>query len=377
MDKGLKTNIIKSIHLEITGKCNLECVYCYNSQFNNKEKLDKEMSTEDIKRLINEASGMGCNSFTFSGGDPFLRNDIFEIIEYCKGRKVNFLTNGKKLTRDFIEKLSKYNQINEIKITLDGFDGHNKLRKGSNYLDILKSIKLLKKKKMKVVINTEVTELNLPEMNKLYDVLKKLKIDRWRVDLPFILGRYRENYKNFKLPEFKKFILTFKNILTDYLKKKPSFELELFNVFKSEITPTNLIQFNIDKHPCDYRTGSLPLRPNGDLVFCPSMDMPMSNFIKEGCLEKAMQKKHKNKFYDIKISNIKECQGCRYLKLCGTGCRVDSYYYLGDFKKPDPISCNLMPLIEKEIISIMPNNLRNFFLALINKEAKYPKKYRL
>ncbi len=375
MSNSLKTYKVRSIHIEITGKCNLNCVYCYNSQFNDKKKIIKERSTGYVKKLINEACKMGCEKITFSGGDPFLRDDIFEIIEHCTKLKVHILTNGKILTNNFIKKLSHYPQIEEIKVTLDGFEGHNKLRKGSNYKDIIGSVKALKKKQMKVVINTEVTEINLSEMPRLYQVLKELKVDRWRVDLPFILGRYRENYKNFRLPDFKNFILTFKDILIDYLENKPSFEFELFNVFKSEINSTNLIKFNRDIHPCDYRSGSFPIRPNGDMIFCPSMDMPMSNFIKEGGLENAIDKKYGNKFYDIKISDIKECQNCRYLKLCGTGCRVDSYYYLGNFKKPDPIACNLMPLVEREIIPIMSRNLKIFLNLLINKNKNYPKKF--
>jgi len=90
MKNPLKTYNIKSLHLEITGRCNLRCIYCYNSKFNTEEKIREEMNTEDIKRLIDEASKMGCNKFTFSGGEPFLRKDIFEIIEYCKGKKSEF-----------------------------------------------------------------------------------------------------------------------------------------------------------------------------------------------------------------------------------------------------------------------------------------------
>lgn len=375
MSNRLKTYEVKSIHLEITGKCNISCIYCYNSQFNDKKKISEEMTTEDIKKLINEASEMGCRSFTFSGGDPFLRSDIFEIIEYCHDKKINFLTNGKLLAEEFVEKISKYPQINEIKITLDGFEGHNKLRKGSDYKDVIESIKLLKAKGIKVVINTEVTEMNLLEMPKLYQLLRDLRIDRWRVDLPFILGKYRENYQEYKLPDFPDFIRIFKGILKDYLDNKPSFEFELFNVFKSEISPSNLIEFDDSIHPCDYRTGSFPMRPNGDMIFCPSLDLPMSNFIKEGSLKKAIDKKYEHSFYNIRVSDIAACQKCKYLKLCGTGCRVDSYYYLGDFYAPDPINCNLMPLIETEIIPILKEDLRSFLLSLIDQSKESPRSY--
>jgi len=335
------------------------------------------MKTKDIKRLITESIKMGCKEFAFSGGEPFLREDIFEIINFCKGKKVEILSNGKLLTKKLIKKLSEYPQIKEIKITLDGFKWHNKTRVGSSHKKIIQSIKWLKTANFTVVINTEVTEKNLQEMPKLYNLLKKLRIDRWRVDLPFITGRYLKNYKEFQLPNFNDFIKIFKEILKDYLKKKPTFEFELYNIYKSEITPNNLITFNKNSHPCSYRSGSFPLRPNGDMVFCPSFDLPMSNYLKEGSLKKAINKKYQHKFYNLKISDIKECRNCRYLKLCNAGCRVDSYYYLEDYKKPDPITCNLMPLIEKEIIPILPNKLKTFYLKLIDKKGKTPKKYKI
>lgn len=371
----LKTYKVRRIHLEITGRCNLKCAYCYNSQFNTPQRFQEEMTTDDIKRLVKEASDMGCKSFAFSGGEPFLRKDIFKIIDFCKNNKIEFLTNGKILTNRLIDKLSQLPQIKEIKITLDGFKQHDYVRRGSNYRQIIKTIKYLKKKKMTVVINTEVTEKNLNEMPKLYEVLKKLKIDRWRVDLPFIVGRYLENYGKFRLPKPKDFIGVFKKILIDYINNKPSFEFELFNVYKSEISPSNLFIFNRNDHPCSYRSGSFPLRPNGDMVFCPSFNMPMSNYIKEGSLKKAISKKYKHKFYKLRISDIKECKKCRYLKLCGCGCRVDAYYYLKDYARNDPIACNLMPLIEKEIIPILPYKLKIYYQELLNKQGTLPKKY--
>lgn len=376
-ENPLKTYDVKSIHLEITGRCNIACQYCYNVQFADKNKIKQEMTTEQIKKLIKEASEMGCKSFTFSGGEPFTRPDIFEIIDYCKGKKVHFLTNALLLTPEFVKKLSSYPQIDQIKISLDGFKAHDTVRLGSKYKDILETIKNLKKTHMRVVINTEVTALNLDEIPELYNELKKLKVDRWRVDLPFILGRYKFNYNKYKLPNFESFIKVFKDILIDYTHNKPSFELELFNIYKSELTPTNVIEFEHEMHPCAYRTGSFPMRPNGDMVFCPSMDLPMSNFVKAGSLRKAIDEKYKHPFYDIKISDIKGCKNCRFLNLCNTGCRVDSYYYMKDFKEIDPICCNLMPLIEKEIIPILPKELGEFYKKLIDETKDYPKKYNI
>ena len=224
----------------------------------------------------------------------------------------------------------------------------------------------------KVVVNTEVTALSLPELYRLYEELKVLSVNRWRVDLPFILGRYREHYEDFHLPDFADFIREVKRVLTDYLREKPSFELELFNIFKSELTPTNAIEFDYDTHPCAYRKGSFPMRPNGDMIFCPSMDVPMSNYVTEGNLTAAIDKKFSHPFYNLRIQDFGTCMNCRYLNLCNTGCRVDALYYMGDYGAVDPICCNLMPLIEREIIPILPEKLRQFYESLILPELNAP-----
>ena len=371
----MKTFNINSVHLEITGKCNLMCKYCYNSQFNNNKKFCEEMSTETIKKLIDEAKEMGCKKFTFSGGEPFTRQDFFEILSYCKDIKVDILTNAKILSDDKIKKLKSLKQINEIKISLDGFKNHDNVRVGSSYKDIIDKIKKLKKENFKVVINTEVTAQNLTEIIPLYNKLKELRIDRWRVDLPFILGRYKENYFEYKLPNFEDFINVVKNILEDYFNEKPSFELELFNIYKSELTPENAINFDYNTHPCAYREGSYPMRPNGDMIFCPSMDLPMANYTKEVNLRKTIEKKYNHPFYDIKIKDFKKCMNCRYLNLCNTGCRVDALYYMGNYVDVDPICCNIMPLVEKIIIPILPNDLQNYYKKLIANEKDYPEHY--
>ena len=48
---------------------------------------------------------------------------------------------------------------------------------------------------------------------------------------------------------------------------------------------------------------------------------------------------------------------------------MDAYYYMGDFKEVDPICCNLMPLIEKEIIPILPKELSEFYKKLIEEKG--------
>jgi len=144
MKSSLKRGIYE-FHFEVTGNCNLNCVYCYNSGCKDPKYIEKELSIKEIKSLIKETKKYGTKLYTISGGEPFTRKDFIEIIKQMAGCSVSILTNGKVLTKDLIKELKKYPQIKEFKLSWDGFDSHNKLRIGSNWKDVEKTIVELKK----------------------------------------------------------------------------------------------------------------------------------------------------------------------------------------------------------------------------------------
>ena len=71
----------RRFHIEITGKCNLCCQYCYNSKFNEKEEVDNELTLEEIKTLLKQAAEIGCTTYIFSGGEPFANKNIEKSVE--------------------------------------------------------------------------------------------------------------------------------------------------------------------------------------------------------------------------------------------------------------------------------------------------------
>jgi radical SAM protein with 4Fe4S-binding SPASM domain len=77
--KALRLNIPLSVHLDLTYRCNERCVHCYL------DHTDKgEMTTAEIKHLLDEMAEAGVFILTLSGGEIFLRKDFFEILEYAR-----------------------------------------------------------------------------------------------------------------------------------------------------------------------------------------------------------------------------------------------------------------------------------------------------
>ena len=79
----------------ITGKCNYNCIHCFNAADN--APLMSEWSMDEADRLLDQARDCGINAFTITGGEPMLHKSFFEILEgiYARGMYVEELnTNG-------------------------------------------------------------------------------------------------------------------------------------------------------------------------------------------------------------------------------------------------------------------------------------------
>ena len=368
--KPLKQHGIYELHFEVTGDCNLDCVYCYNYGWRNKKD---ELTLNEIKRLIKETKKYGTKVYTLTGGEPFVRPDFFKILKELRGNYVAILSNGKLIDEALIKKLKGYPQVKEFKISWDGFASHNQLRIGSDWRNIVKTIKLLKKNGYRVVINTIVLELNQKDLYKLYKYLIKLKVDRWRVDMPFVLGNYIKNNKKFLGPDPKYYSKQFARIIKMHEESKIPMVLEIFNLYKSQFKPTNTITFNDNVHPCEYKRELLSMKPNGDVIFCPSLSFAMSNYRKAGSIKNVFDEESKHPFYNLKMSDLKKCEGCRYLKVCGGGCRANAIYDFDDYTEKDLSACATFPFWEKNILPILKQSHQKFFKKLIDENGFIPK----
>jgi len=80
-EKALALNIPLSVQVDLTYRCNERCVHCYLDHDDH-----GEMTTEEIKHLLDEMAGAGVFILTLSGGEIFVRKDFFEILEYARQR---------------------------------------------------------------------------------------------------------------------------------------------------------------------------------------------------------------------------------------------------------------------------------------------------
>ena len=90
-----------------TYRCQCNCVHCCIGSYNiNKER---ELSTDQIKKIINKAYRLGIIKVIFFGGEPILRQDLKVLMEYCskQGLVTQLDSNGISLTRKKIKEIKK------------------------------------------------------------------------------------------------------------------------------------------------------------------------------------------------------------------------------------------------------------------------------
>ncbi|MBU0614968.1 MAG: radical SAM protein [Nanoarchaeota archaeon] len=168
--KYLGRKALLCVDFRITTRCNNNCLYC-----NVPAMKTDEMTTRQIFKMIDEAYELGCIYFDISGGEPLLREDIGEIINYAKNRGllVGLVTNGKLVA----QKLGVLKNLDTIAVSLDGpVDVHDKLRGKGSFQAAVDAIDLLQKNGMKVLLFTVLTEYNIDKVDYILNFAEEHKV---------------------------------------------------------------------------------------------------------------------------------------------------------------------------------------------------------
>jgi AdoMet-dependent heme synthase len=164
---------------EVTTRCNLNCIHCYASSV---ESPQAELTTVEGKRLLDQiALNEEIRMIVITGGEPLLRKDIFEIIEYAGklGFSIIFSTNGTLLTPSMAKELAKSGVAN-FSISLDGFTEtcHESIRrKPGSFQKALEGLKAAAQTKACVQVNFTAQQKNLAELPGIIDLSESLGAD--------------------------------------------------------------------------------------------------------------------------------------------------------------------------------------------------------
>ncbi|MFH1441756.1 MAG: radical SAM protein [Candidatus Omnitrophota bacterium] len=163
-----KIPLIISWHL--LNRCNRQCKYC--SRWNTP---CKELNTKEILSIINTFSKKGTKIIIFSGGEPLLREDIGEIINYCHSKNIftGITSNGSLLPL----KIEELQHLDILKLSFDGpEDIHDFIRGKGSYKDTIAAVKLAQRHCLVTKFNTTLSKYNLDSVDFILEKAGELNV---------------------------------------------------------------------------------------------------------------------------------------------------------------------------------------------------------
>lgn len=331
------------ISWEVTGACNLRCAHCC---FAGQEyKSDKDIDSKRAAELANELVDADILKVMLTGGEPFLRKDIFDIIKILKSRNIiiQITSNGTLITEAVTYNLENLFNPNYdyVQISLDGGYAatHDETRGKGCFDKTIAGIKLLVKHNINVTINCVVTVKNLSEMKTLYKLASDLGVKKVTYTRVF-------NNDNL-LPDDNVLFKETTELLKQETKDVP-IELRLFTVpelaacktFNSSTVTNRILSKHLNFDFICHKWEKLHIRKDGDVFLClhaSNNDMASLGNIKSCSMSEILVKRDENiLFKPRKIVNEK-CNKCTFVSLCKAGCPVNAYMKYSDINLPDPV----------------------------------------
>jgi AdoMet-dependent heme synthase len=343
------------VDFNITSRCNYSCDFCYSSSV--KDNKD-EMTLDDIDKILCELKKLNVLQINISGGEPFVRRDILEVLEILKRYDFYYTlnTNGSLLNNEIIAKIKEVN-FEYVGVSLDSanIENYEKNRGKAAKLENTKSnIEQLTKEGIKTLGQITLTKHNIDDVYETILLARDLGMSSLGLQIICPTQKKSENcmptYEEWKkcfleLTELKRNnkIPIPININTTnespipwelYLPLKETDRLELLEEVWG-ISPENYeIARNIS---CVAGVFTCAISSNGDVFGC---EMLFGNDeLKAG---NALIDNFKD-IWDSKLQKIKltsktdlkgKCGTCKN-DFCGGGCRGAAYYYQNDLEGSD------------------------------------------
>ena len=162
-----------------TRTCNLKCRHCYMSS--DAKKYNDELSTEEAKRFIDDLAEFNVPVLLFSGGEPLIRPDFFELTAYTaeKGVRPTLSTNGTLITPEVAQRIKDIG-VGYVGISLDGLQDVNDQFRGMDgaFAAAMQGIKNCVAVDQRVGLRFTINHHNIEELENIFDFIERENIDR-------------------------------------------------------------------------------------------------------------------------------------------------------------------------------------------------------
>ena len=359
MLREYKNRYFLNMDLNITERCNFNCLHCYEAVDNQISR--SEMSLSDCRKLLREARDCGIQNIKITGGEPLIHPDFLTILksvyeyEMTVGR-IN--SNVHFLTEQLAEEIRAIDGKILFNVSYDGAGYHDWMRnrKGAEK-DLLSKIKILVDKGFRVCAAMTLNRVNLDAAEDSLKKLEELGVQEFRIIRTSETPRWLLNAKDACLT-FEEYYDAMTDLCRKYASEEHTIDLNIFHfvIIRHRyrcyyLAPVTCSPERYDPGLplCSDARDNITVTPSGDVYPCtPSpgvykaggvcfgnvfdnglkpllQDGPFLAFVRKGV--------HAVKEHDPK------CASCRFFPQCTGGCRLIAYGLSGDLLSHDPMKC--------------------------------------
>ncbi len=335
---------LTSIYLNPTERCNLRCKHCwlspefYASGFTPLSKSEDELDVKEIESIVKQSISLGLKSIKLTGGEPFLRQDIYKIIQLIKKYKLylHIETNGTLIDRNDAHFLKKCG-VDRVSISLDSTNPltYESFRGVTgSFGRVINSIRFIASAGISVEIIMSLFKHNIDEFPGVFRAVKITGIRALKLNTIIPTGRGASLYRKNLVPDMETLLSFVRKIEKNYmLDNQIRIHLSIPPVFRSingiiHDADSNCRIFNI-----------LGVLSNGDISICGigRLEKPLvfgnirSNNIKDIWLNHLFLKSLRKKL-PVALKGI--CKRCIFRNTCIGFCRANAFSVSKDILAP-------------------------------------------
>ncbi|TXT56337.1 MAG: hypothetical protein BAJALOKI2v1_580021 [Promethearchaeota archaeon] len=299
------------VDLALTYKCNNACRHCYVAR----EPDYPELETDMIKTVLDKLWDVGVPHVALTGGEPTLRPDFLEIVEYGqeKGFVMGVITNGvkfsgKELVKDAIEKGLDYAQI-----TIESHDKktHNSMVGAESFEKTVQAIKNFEREDIFFMTNTTLCQHNVDGIEDTIQFLHDLNVETFACNGLIYSGKGKDFEDAIPESDLEPILIKINNLAH-------RLNMKFIWYTPTQYCSVNPVDLGLGPKRCSAANMSMAIEPNGDVLPCQSYFESVGNLLKDDWKDLW----HSKLFESIRNKEYIEpkCEDCELLRVCGGGC---------------------------------------------------------
>jgi len=344
----------RSVDLAITSHCNLRCRYC--SHFSSSSDVGLDLPTEVWLTFFEELNACTVMDVTLSGGEPFCRPDLKELIGGIVSNRMryNILSNGTLITDRKAEFLASTGRCDGVQVSLDGpnSDIHDVFRGEGNFQKALAGIRFLQAHAVNVDVRLTIHRENVYKLKEIARfLLEDLGLSGFSTNSASYMGLCRHNSEQIQLTvKERSFAMETLQKLNRKYNGRISASAGPLAECESWLEMEQALQGKGDRiSGGGYLTGcggpmsAMAVRADGVMIPCAQLSHLYLGRVNTDDFKDVWQNhptlKQLRERCRISLSDFDFCKGCDYVNFCTGNCPALAYTIVGDENHPSPDAC--------------------------------------